>query len=135
MGVYLYMILFVDGRTTTMCKVFVTTNTMAASIDERNFDRKVIVKTKEVAHSHLYGTSWWRSCRTLTDRERHECRVGLQHVVLVQPTVRVECDRILPYFGIHVTLIEIGTHHGVLWQIIASECDRFADDVCNRTWC
>ena len=43
-----------------------------------------------------------------TNREGHERRVLLQLVVLVQPTVRSEFERISPDRRVHVTLVEVG---------------------------
>ena len=53
-----------------------------------------------------------RSYRSHTDTEGHESRVVLQLVVLVQPTIRVERERIFPDRRVHVTLVDVWKNHG-----------------------
>ena len=64
-----------------------------------------------------------------TDREGNESRVVLYRVVLVQPTIRLEGERIFPDHWIHVTLVEVGKDQSTFGQIVTSERDRLADHV------
>ena len=64
-----------------------------------------------------------------TDREGNESRIVLYPVVLVQPTIWIEGERIFPDHWVHVTPVEFVNDQSAFGQIVASGRDRLADHV------
>ena len=84
----------------------------------------------------IQGNKFMKPIMPPTDREGNESRIVLYSVVLVQPTIRIEGERIFQDHWVHVTPVEIGNDQSAFGQIVASGRDRLADHVhdTSRGW-
>ena len=109
-----------------MLIVFIVASQGISTLTKHTHRRRL----SETPHAHLQTHD---ILRLHTDAERHESsRDGLfQRVVLVQPTVRVEGERVCPAGRVHVRLIEVGNDQCVLGQMVAPQRHWLGGHVCN----